>query len=146
MSGCYPDNYCSCPCHNGLIADKYIICCCDCSFNKNKNVSPLIEKIQSLEKLISDYIRSNNHVNHEMTDRLERLEKHKHYQIDENRKISKRIDELEENYIGVFHDVSYFEKKLNGLIVNKKPHKCPVCDGQCGTVISGVVDEECNAF
>lgn len=29
--------------------------------------------------------------------------------------------------------------------MNRKPHKCPVCEGHCGTIINGVIDEDCRS-
>ena len=48
---------------------------------------------------------------------------HKIRQIDENRKVSRRMNLLE---------------------ASRKPHKCPLCDGQGGFYISGTMDSECS--
>lgn len=69
-----------------------------------------------------------------LAERIKSLEEHKNYQIDENRKVSKRMDVFEDD----IHDLQVFKSaKLN------QPHKCPVCDGLGGTKISGTIDEEC---
>lgn len=76
-------------------------------------------------------------------ERIKSLEFHKNLQINENRKVSKRLDEIS-NYISRFeddiHDLQVFKSaKL------KTPHKCPVCEGLGGTKISGTIDEECHS-
>lgn len=120
MSGCYPYSYCACPCHNGLIMNEDIRCGCECYFNKDKNVSPIVEKIQELEKLLNDFIKSAN-------TRLEVLHNHKNYQIEENRKISKRVDELEEIIKRISED---------DMRASKIPHKCPICEGYGSKLIT----------
>lgn len=83
MSGCYPYSNCQCPCH------KINFTACNlCSCKEDKNVSPLIEKIQQLELILNNFITRTNQ-------QMESLFCHKVYQIDENRKISKRVDEIE---------------------------------------------------
>jgi hypothetical protein len=63
----------------------------------------------------------------ELCNRVEALHTHKIRQIDENRKISKRVDELELL-------VNAIKESYNNLCapaLKKIPYKCPVCDG-CG--------------
>lgn len=56
-----------------------------------------------------------------MNERVVRLEAHLNYQIDENRKVSLRIDELKCTLNLHASAIAYKDKK---------PHKCPVCDGK----------------
>jgi len=74
----------------------------------------------------------------ELRNRIEALHEHKLRQIDENRKISKKVDDLEE--------LIYEEKaKLRDLInmpnvawskYNKTPYQCPVCKGEGKIIIN----------
>jgi len=68
-------------------------------------------------------------------ERINKLEEHKIRQIDENRKVSKRMDEL----------FKKFDFLANAAAKNKKPHKCSMCNGIGGFYISGIMDEECSA-
>jgi len=56
-------------------------------------------------------------------------------QIEHNRKVSERMDVLE----GLLSALSHLRH------IDKKPHKCPVCEGQGGFYISGTMDSECHA-
>lgn len=90
---------------------------------------------------------------------------HKIRQIDENRKISKRVDELErvildlqmeqdENSVAIA-ELYQFVKELERFqditnlqyqkVIEKKPHACPVCGGRGGFYISGVMDFQCDS-
>lgn len=112
--GCQPTNRCECICHSeNKKFEEYKIgetvqYRCDHCFLKtlmniatstpipyfpdtNQPVSPMVKQMQLLEE------------------RINKLEEHKNYPIDENRKVSKRVDELEGKN-------------------NKKPYKCPVCN------------------
>jgi predicted nuclease with TOPRIM domain len=62
-------------------------------------------------------------------DRLPFIEDHKTRQLDENRKISHRVDELETEIkeLKRFQDITHEQYKL--ITDRKRPHKCPVCDG-----------------
>lgn len=110
-------------------------------------INDLRERVSSLEeqfKLQDEYncVMSETYSSHQT--RIENLESHKTMQIDENRKISRRVDELdkwvadhqkegeeygdiieerikdlEESYQGLFHEVK----------VGRKPHRCPICKG-----------------
>lgn len=60
-----------------------------------------------------DFIRS----------RILAIEEHKNYQIDENRKVSRRLDELEKQILET--RIQFIDKLGN----EKKPHKCCVCEG-----------------
>ncbi len=96
-----------------------------------------IEKVHDLVNL-EDRITSSDVLN-----RLTSLETRKNYQTEENRKVSKRLNEIS-NYIARFeddiHDLQVFKSaKLN------TPHKCPICYGLGGTKISGTVDQRCNS-
>lgn len=89
-------------------------------------------------------------------------------QIDENRKLDKKIDNIVSQLKAWDEDLEYLDsmklpkriEKLEKQIANweeefyflkdklrcydKKPHKCPLCDGLGGTKISGTIDEYCN--
>jgi DNA repair exonuclease SbcCD ATPase subunit len=91
-------------------------------------------------------------------DRLPFIEEYEKRQIDENRKVSKRINELEELYKSDARNmkqvlselakdnkrITKLERHFSGdyqLIASKlNPHKCPVCDGH-GNIYS---DYLCN--
>jgi hypothetical protein len=92
-----------------------------------EGLSDHIEKVHDLVNL-EDRITASDVLN-----RLTMLETHKNYQTDENRKASKRMDEIENGYIQrighlgeALHCMSEENEKLR-----KVPHKCPVCEG-CG--------------
>lgn len=63
-------------------------------------------------------------------------------QIDENRKISRRVDEIDETLKAWNEDFEYLDSlKLNKRIKkleSRKPHKCPVCDGKGYCHSSGI--------
>jgi hypothetical protein len=111
-----------------------------------------------------------------MSEAIRQIEKvyelleHKNMQIDENRKVARKIDELElwtkkhekegVEYGNEFEEInkkitqqlSEINFSINHILCdldtgyrNKKPHKCPVCDGIGGTKVSGTIDEECHA-
>lgn len=103
---------------------------------------------------------------------VKNINEHKNYQIDENRKISRRVDELHA-HIDKLHEMINMEDritasdvfcrltKLESSISNweqefyflkdklrnneSKPHPCPICDGRGGFFINGTMDEECYA-
>jgi len=59
-------------------------------------------------------------------DRLLRLEVHMNCQIDENRKISRRVDEAIEVLTEIQEWIATFPHKQKS---DKRPHRCPICDG-----------------
>jgi hypothetical protein len=130
MSGCYEPQFEKCQdksciaCHGGVWGIIHPPICNDKI--RNSMIKPGIATYE-------DFIMS----------RLTSLETHKIAQIDENRKISRRVDELEEVIRLLKEDIEdlqmFRHAKLN------TPHKCPVCDGKGGFYISGTMDEECNA-
>ncbi len=62
----------------------------------------------------------------DIVNRLEKLETNKNYQIDENRKISRRVDEISDFIDGLRDSFNH----LSSLCTKRQPHKCPVCDGE----------------
>lgn len=67
-----------------------------------------------------------------LKERIKSLEFHKNIQIEENRKISRRIDEIENGYI---KRIGYLGEALHTLSeenekLRKIPNKCPVCNGK----------------
>jgi DnaJ-class molecular chaperone len=139
MSGCYPYN-CQCWCHKLPLSSPPEEHLCSTSIDMmncdDKNVSPLVDKIQQLELILNNFITRTN-------PQMESLFCHKVYQIDENRKISKRVDKLEKSISSWEEEFYFLKDKLRNH--GSVPHKCPVCDGQGGTVITDTVDEECKA-
>lgn len=61
--------------------------------------------------------------------RLTSLETHKNYQIDENRKVSKKIEELDEQ---LKFNIEVFKTNFSAIksIQSEKFHKCPACSGE----------------
>ena len=78
-------------------------------------------------------------------DMSDKLENHRLFQIEENRKVSRKIDEFEER-INKLENVKVIFKSTTIDSVNRrlkelesssrKPHKCPVCDGLCSKLIT----------
>lgn len=92
------EHKCDCDCHD----DKWIVCnACRC------------------RKFKTDHFK-------ELQETIEELEQHKNYQIEENEKLSRRIDKLELL-------INALREKYNSMCapsLKKEPHKCPVCDGR----------------
>lgn len=79
---------------------------------------------------------------------INELMAHKNRQLDENKKIWQRTNELEQTIFSLgemYKELSIKHVKLIDMELKKKPHKCPVCDGIGGTKVSGTIDEECHA-
>jgi DnaJ-class molecular chaperone len=87
-----------------------------------ENVSPMVKKIQELEYRIK-----------QLELQYYSLQTHKNYQIEENRKISRRVDELE---IQIEKCIALGSRAYH----SKKPHKCPVCLGS-GAIQLETLDE-----
>lgn len=105
----------------------------------------------------------------ELSIRVVGFHDHKLRQIDENRKISKRVDELDAAYkvdFEVAKDIIFESARTHASILkcekglkdleqlfydekakfrcnDKKPYKCPLCDGKGGFYISGTMDSVC---
>lgn len=73
--------------------------------------------------------------------RLTALHEFKLRQIDENRKISRRVDEIQNDQAKVINNcvdrINVLQTEINtiralgsGADHPKKPHKCPICDGR----------------
>ncbi len=87
-----------------------------------------------------------------LKNRIEALHEHKLRQIDENKKISGRMDEIERykslidslngnrnDWMNGFNEclnqirdleILFYDEKEKFRCNDKKPHKCPVCDGK----------------
>lgn len=132
MSGCHPTEIQKCEMHS-IAYENYFgdWICPKCHLERSsevgeleKPVSPMVEQMQRLEeriKELEDWTRTDEEV---IYARIKELTDHKNYQTDENRKISRHVDELEKS----FKVVLQFQE-------NKKPHKCPVCNGKCSTTL-----------
>lgn len=101
-------------------------------------------------KLLESQMKTSNDMYIELTKSIQVLHEHKIRQIDENRKISKRIDQIERDLIDISSPLlERIEEIENGLInrigilgtalqqlsdenhkLKKAPHKCPVCEGE----------------
>jgi len=68
----------------------------------------IVERITKLEQLLEDFIRSAN-------GRIENLTNHKNYQIDENRKVAKRLEELSDSYFCLFHETKWIFERIEKL-------------------------------
>lgn len=107
---------CPCQCHRFTISDSCIPspCLCDCNnhsqnpyFFSSKLNKELKEKVNNLSE---DIRRCEDYISHlydsieKLFSRIERIESHINFQVDENRKISRRVDDiayqklLSENY------------------------------------------------
>lgn len=64
---------------------------------------------------------------------INKIEEHKIRQIDENRKISARVEDIEAAIYKIEHSQKDHDHKI--------PHKCPVCEGR-GIVATGLKIEE----
>lgn len=105
------------------------------------------ERINKIESNVSHLdinvamlnLKASKNEDNNLTERIENIEKqlrsledHKNRQIDENRKISHKVEGLEISISVNKSDVSYAHRKIDEMEnSNKKPHKCPVCEG-CG--------------
>jgi len=66
-----------------------------------------------------------NHSIIELEKKIHQLIEHKNWQIDENRKISRRVDEIEEMQKKMLSMPNIIWAKYN-----KIPYRCPVCEGK----------------
>ena len=83
-----------------------------------EGLSDHIEKVHDLVNL-EDRVTASDVLN-----RLTSLETHKNYQTEENRKVSKRMNEFEKQILET-------RVQFIGELGNKKiPHKCPICEGK----------------
>jgi hypothetical protein len=157
MSVVSAQNYngvCCCPCHVGLT--KNIEACCSCWIPNAKYsidvIMVIIEKcFEEIEKLeqSGDKMSDNLKIHY---DELRKFQERHTWQVDENRKVSRCIDDLENrlkilesNHLGQQLDqqvckflndkVEKLESELSLAKVwgsrsfPQQPHKCPVCDG-----------------
>ncbi len=112
---CYaPMNSCKCLCHLANGGE----CCKSCNGYAYTN------EISQHDKLKKSIFDLECKIGYEIL-RITELDKHHLRQIDENRKISRRVDEIEER-------ISKIESQLGKNILDsyvKKPHKCPICEG-----------------
>jgi septal ring factor EnvC (AmiA/AmiB activator) len=90
----------------------------------------LQDGIEVNRKTVQDACSSTNLAINVIHDILDKLQDHKNRQIDENRKSSRRIDELESEIkeLKRFQDVTHQQYQF--IINRKHPHKCPVCEGK----------------
>lgn len=146
MSGCHSNIKCSCTCHSTLYGHPEYCTLCECNWENMVNGIEIASEKYNRHLWISR--------NTEILKRIEKLETHKNYQIDENRKSSRRVDEIEERNKEYLNKLAELSVKINKIrsechvafeIKNEKPHKCPVCEGDGGTIISGIIDELCRA-
>lgn len=81
------------------------------------NQKILLERLEKLETYMEmeDRVTASHVINI-----LTKLEEHKNYQIDENRKISQRVDEIESYYNPIKH---------NELVSGELVIDCPTCNG-----------------
>lgn len=86
MSGCHPP-YVEMPVCEHLVPFKYT--CLECN---RTSASPLVQEIQELKKQVRSLIDMYKHLSVQVAS----YQDHKIRQIDENRKVSKRLDEIEE--------------------------------------------------
>lgn len=88
------------------------------------------EQISRLDLVISSIeSKSNITIMNDLLQRIEKLETHKNYQIDENRKISRHFDEIEEITKRITED---------DMKAGRRPHKCPVCEGYGMVKVSSI--------
>jgi hypothetical protein len=156
---------CYCLCHKGLNPQTG---CCSCVsiqvpdaeapnvIGYEFEINELNRRLSILEnKYIEDYETAKEIIfsGNNNDERLRKLEEHKKYQIDENRKLSKRVDELEKRISENELDMSCFptfeyvneyiskclKEQINNRLIdynsykyyvsNKKPYQCLVCYG-----------------
>lgn len=86
-------------------------------------IEALAERIKSLENQTTKDAVYNQNCFHGFLDKIKNLEEHKNYQIDENRKVSKRLDEIDKQIIET--RIQF----INQIGNEKRPHTCPVCNG-----------------
>lgn len=137
---------CGCECHrNGI---KFVRTslppqpCCNCLAldglsipEQIKTLEESVNKIQTLfKKIIDDNQIYCMKLKIKMNDDYERHVR----QIDENRKVSRRMDELEYKIHKldrlIMPQINGINARIRSLEItdennNKKPHKCPVCEG-----------------
>jgi DnaJ-class molecular chaperone len=132
MSGCFPENKCPCNCHNILYGHPEFCVNCECNWTG---------MIKQIETTTQSYKRNL------FNDRVERLEIQNNYQVDENRKTSRRIDQLEKITESLEQKYNHTQERIKEL-KDKKPHMCPVCEGS-GSRDIGIelvsIMAECNA-
>lgn len=76
-------------------------------------------------------INSPNYRFDELEEKIKSLQEHKIRQIDENRKISVRVDELNDEIHEIDANVQTLMDFMESIQSSyfKKPHKCPICLG-----------------
>lgn len=83
-------------------------------------------------KLLESQMKTSNEMYIELTKSLQVLHEHKIRQIDENMKVLRRLDEIENgliNRIGILGTALQQLSDENHKL-RKTPHKCPVCEGE----------------
>jgi hypothetical protein len=116
MSGCYPRASCTCKCH---VSQNY--CCENCSINDNFILSKRIEKLEEAHDVFNKHVKSLTDMYKHLSISIACYTDDKVRQMNENIKIKKRLDDLEE----LIYEV---KDKLRNC--NKKPYECPVCWGK----------------
>lgn len=105
----------------------------------------MVEKIQLLEKRIKELeiypplIKSLNSSKDDLQQQINDLHKKFDYWFDNGIKRIIKLEQVNKELVDKIAEIAnlYYQEK-------KKPYKCPICDGLGGTIISGVIDEDCN--
>ena len=125
--------------------------------HSHDGIEKCFDKIEEVESLAKKYPPENRYGTlKDILCRIEQLENHKNYQIDENRKSSKRIDDiikimvqadckLENDLIKLDISIKNVEKLFYDELHrirerDKKPYKCPVCDGTGSAYFANIKD------
>lgn len=123
MSGCHPSQ-CTCKCH---VSQNE--CCINCTSTSMCTIEERLNKLEQNDRLLRS---ETNKTWNSFENTLNKFQEQHIRQIDENRKISRRVDESEKR-INVLnlenHNLKILLRGLSEQVENKQPYKCPLCDG-----------------
>lgn len=147
---------CNCDCHKPWSSVVHPVCLCTCNvkvvqpwvYTEKNYFENINSRIENLEKYKSKKI----HEDTKISTIIDELEDFKKRQVEWNQNIRKEIDDLDnftdslsKNFEDEINELYKNIRKLEKLVKDKKPHKCPICDGLGGFYVSGTMDEQCHS-
>ena len=140
MSGCH-NPYIDMPVCEHLVPLKFT--CGRCEVSKMTNDYVSFDVIHTMRQTIETWQKGCEILINVLQERIHLLEEHKNRQIDENRKVSKRIDELESISNSQANTIKILCKKSNKA--DKQPYSCPICDGKGFDKKEGLLKYTCRS-